>query len=608
MGLSPRGSRIAVVAALAVVALLALAGSASARTVPLYTFTGDFYDGSGSTAGTVAQATDVDVNQSTGNGFITDTARLGGSFSQFDADGDPVAFSALEGATSISLKVDGAYRIAVDNSGTATQGNIYVLTEKIVKGYRPDGTELGGNFPIGGLRAPCSLAVDTQGEVWGVDYRRSLIVEYTANGDPTGAAVSFPPVIEGLQNGACDLAIDSQDNFYLAAAGFKEGGTFYAKKFDSAGNYLYDFAGGQTQSVAVDRETDHVFALQPSPFANGEYDMEVVEYDENGDRVTSFGAPDPAHSFGGLSAATGVAVNQQTHAIYVTNGRDYGGEQHVEIFSPGEQALVPTVRTIRPGLTPTSATLKGTVDLDGGGATTDCYFEWGTNYLYGNILPCTPASPITGPGPHEVTAEVAGPLAGRALPLPARRQERQRDPRLRQRPRLPAPGPRRHLGGCWSAKSTPTERWSPRRSTPTAAKPPTGSSTGPRHATSAAAQACRCGSRHCSKCWERRGYRSCSPASKRARPTTSASSPPTTPAKSRGPKTPSSPTPWTPRSTSAPTRRCAKKWAPCCCPTAAPTSWSRPPTPAATTSAPTWSRGRSRSSPGRAPWTASSTR
>src|SRR3954451_10851776 len=229
-----RARFVALTAFTATALLVALAGPASARTIPLYTYTGDYYDGFGSTAGTVASGSDVDVNQTTGTGFLNDAARQS-SFSQFDSDGNPVAFSGLGGATSVFLNVDGSYRIAVDNSGAPSSGNIYAVSEKLIKGYHPDGTEVGGDFPIGGLRAPCSVAVDTEGDIWGVDYRRSVMVEYDSNGDLTGKSVSFPPVVLGLQNGGCDLAIDSQDNFYLAAWGFKDGFTSVAKKFDPEG-------------------------------------------------------------------------------------------------------------------------------------------------------------------------------------------------------------------------------------------------------------------------------------------------------------------------------------------------------------------------------------
>src|SRR4051812_26426314 len=96
-GAVARGTRRTLAAALvAIAALLAVAGLAAARTIPVYTYTGDYYDGAGSTAGTLVVGVDVAVNQSNGKAYVADPARLGGSISQFDADGDPLPFPALE--------------------------------------------------------------------------------------------------------------------------------------------------------------------------------------------------------------------------------------------------------------------------------------------------------------------------------------------------------------------------------------------------------------------------------------------------------------------------------------------------------------------------------
>src|SRR5215207_2271174 len=219
-----RRAGLGLAACLAVIAsFLAIAGPAAARTIPIYTYTGDYYDGFGSTAGTLAFGLDVDIDQSTGNGYVVDPGRLNGSVAKFDADGDPLAFAALDGATAIPLNSEGAEKVAVDNSGGATQGNVYVLDAKpLIWGFKPDGSPIGESFPIGGLRGACSLAVDSAGDIWGVDYRRNQMVEYGPSGAPTGEAVSFKPFAEGNLNAFCDLAIDSNDNFYLTAGGFMD--------------------------------------------------------------------------------------------------------------------------------------------------------------------------------------------------------------------------------------------------------------------------------------------------------------------------------------------------------------------------------------------------
>lgn len=409
----------ATAALLAAALVLCIAAAASARTVPVYTYTGDYYDGAGSTAGTLVAGADVAINQSNGKGYVGDPARLGGSVSQFDPDGDPLPFSALEGATAFPYAAEGSPRVAVDNSSAASQGNIYVLVNDgantVIKGWRPDGTQIAENFPIGGVRVGCSLAVDAEGDIWGVDYRRALMAEFSSTGAPTGKTVAIPPIGIGNENGACDLAIDADDNFYLTIVGPT---ISYAKKFDADGNFLYDIGAGSffsnplTLGIDVDLASGHVFLLQPTPFQNGEFNTEVVELDQNGETITAFGAPDPAHSFVGLNGPASVAVGPSAQRIYVPNGHDYGGVQHVEIFSPTAQAVVPTTKTEPPELAPTSATLKGTVDLDGGGDATTCRFEWGTDALYGQTAPCVPAAPISGAGLHAVTAIVAGLTQG----------------------------------------------------------------------------------------------------------------------------------------------------------------------------------------------------
>ena len=57
-------------------------------------------------------------------------------------------------------------------------------------------------------------------------------------------------------------------------------------------------------------------------------------------------------------------------------------------------------------------TLDGTVDLDGAGNTTECYFQWGSFGNYGQEAPCNPGSPISGAGVHEVTAQLEGLTQG----------------------------------------------------------------------------------------------------------------------------------------------------------------------------------------------------
>ena len=268
------------------------------------------------------------------------------------------------------------------------------------------------------------------------------MLEYNALGEPTGKTISYKPFTTGVYNGACSLAFDSEDNFYFVTFGYLNGvENDYGKKFDSEGHVLSSFGGSSvtTSNLTTDMTTNHVFTLETKPFEGGTAPM-VIEYDENGEAITSFGTPDPAHSFEGLEGPTAVAVAAGDQRIYVANQRDYSGTKHIDIFEKTGQATVPTVKTEPPALTPTKVTLDGTVDLDGAGNTTECYFQWGSFANYGQEAPCNPGSPISGAGVARGDRPTGRADPGSPVPLPAGREKRQRDPRLRPRSPVPAAG------------------------------------------------------------------------------------------------------------------------------------------------------------------------
>ena len=72
-----------------------------------------------------------------------------------------------------------------------------MVAEKVVKGYRPDGTEIGGGFPLGGFQRVCGIATDAEGDLWVVDYPRYKFTEYASNGVPTGNTIPFKPFATG---------------------------------------------------------------------------------------------------------------------------------------------------------------------------------------------------------------------------------------------------------------------------------------------------------------------------------------------------------------------------------------------------------------------------
>ena len=436
------GVRALAVLALAALSLLAGAAQASARTVPVYTYTGQYYDGAGSTAGTLAYPSDLDLNQTAEKGYLTDPARLGGSVSQFDGVGNPLAFSALEGATAVPLHLEAAEHVAVDNSSTSSHGNIYALAENVVKGFRPDGTELGGGFPLGGFQKTCDIAVDAEGDLWVVNYSSSKMLEYNALGESTGRSISYKPFTTGVYNGACSLSFDSEDNIYFVTFGYLNGvENDYGRKLDSEGHVLSSFGGSAvtTSNLTTDMTTNHVFTLESKPYEGGFAPM-VIEYDENGEAITSFGTPDPAHSFEGLEGPTGVAVAAGDQRVYVANQRDYGGTKHIDIFEKTGQADGSHGQDRTPG-----------ADADEGDARWNrrprrrrqhdgMLFPVGVLRELRSGSAVQSGKPDIGRGGARGDRRTGRADPGSPVPLPAGREKRQRDPRLRPRSPVPAAG------------------------------------------------------------------------------------------------------------------------------------------------------------------------
>jgi hypothetical protein len=390
-------------AALALLAVI-LPAAAPARTIAPYHYSQEFVDGTGSDAGTFRDISDVAINQQ-GRLLVLDRFRLGGSVMQFELDGDPLDFSAL-GTNSITGISDSAQSVGVDNSGTSSQGNIVVETGEgdLVRGFSAAGSEFGLPFPLAGFQQSCAAAVDPEGDIWVSDSNQSRIVEFTSLGVATGERIETPR--------PCHFAIDSQGNFYVVQQNRGEDTDERTRKYSSDGTFLYELNGVESMGVAIDPSDDSVFLAEFGP------QTRITHYDSTGTPLSTFGEPDPGNNFLGLEGGNiRMAVDPNTHDVYVAHSRDYspggGGGQnavlHVDIFEQSGEFVVPTVTTDPPNLTPSSATLRGTVDLtDGGGDTATCFFEWGTTQEYGNTLPCDPAAPHAENQIHQVTAQLEG--------------------------------------------------------------------------------------------------------------------------------------------------------------------------------------------------------
>jgi hypothetical protein len=375
-----RSVRLPALLVTALLALLALAGSAMAATSRVEV--GAF--GPGGTSGSsftgpsqlaLDQPTHrlyaYDAGASTVNGFNVSTAGT---------------YTPLAGAFPIAVPAGGGVPdLAVDVSGTASAGNLYFLSEASgLYGFTPAGAPRAGSFPVSGFGDPCGAAVDPSGHVWVGDYGAHAVKEFTAAGTPGGS------VDTSAQGSPCHVAFDGNGDLYVAMF---VGATW---RYTAASGYtsasLVD--DGPTQALTVDRATHQVYVARAD---------RVRVFDAAGTVLYSF-----ATGLAGGSIS-GVAVDQATDRVFVS---DYPNNT-IRVFGPpvpiaGATTAAATDATLF------TATLNGSANA-GGLTVTDCHFEYGLDTSYGQTAPCVPAAASipADTAEHAVTAAISGLAAHR---------------------------------------------------------------------------------------------------------------------------------------------------------------------------------------------------
>jgi hypothetical protein len=287
--------------------------------------------------------------------------------SRWNPDGTPAEFSALGsnvidgegsgdgGAGGLIFGGAGEVQIAVDDSGTATDGNIYVtqLGTKVVDVFASSGAYLGqlteykeGPEADGtslALNEPCGVAVDPSGNVY--------------VGDFSGTVHKYEPSANPPVNADNSANFGAPGNCTLAAgAGATEGFIFATRYFTGAvakldsttGEEEYEFAAaGSESTVSVNPANGRLFATR------GE---EIAEFDASGETEATEVTPPIQLE----STAFGVAVNGANDDIYITRA----GESHVEVFNAGSLLQPPAVTALDPSEGPiaggNTVTITGT--------------------------------------------------------------------------------------------------------------------------------------------------------------------------------------------------------------------------------------------------------
>ena len=349
-GPARRRMRLAVAAALALLGALALATPASAVTFARVTS----FDGSRTPGGTMAPER-MAVDESTGNVYVIDTAS--GVVDQFNRYGRYLG--QMVGATTPmgSFGFDGHEDdVAVDNSNTSTQGNVYVLGEQdpisalpVVTAFTRDGAFVCQANPSATKVA--GVAVDpTNGDLWVGDRKQGMYRLSTTNCSSRG---DVP--VDASNDAPGHMAFDSVGNLY--AAGVQDPLVKYTPPIADPPAATIDANG------VFDVETD---ATNNDVYVDEGFDVAV--YDSTGTLITSFGSTG--------TQLHGIAVDGAADHIYVEND----DTNAVEIWAQNPPTM--------DGLTVTvDGTGTGNVDADHGailgcggnaGPCTDSYIDGDT--------------------------------------------------------------------------------------------------------------------------------------------------------------------------------------------------------------------------------------
>jgi hypothetical protein len=373
-------------AALVLCALVLLVGAGSARAATLA-----FPSQSSFPVGWAAMA--IAVNHETGNVLVLDPyGSAGPSIAQYDASGTPAPFTdpALAGATELTRDdpsnpawaLHGTdARIAVDNSGTASQGTIYLANanNSTVTVFAPSGAVL-RTFDSE-LPTACGVGVAPNGNFWvgGVNRETgaSFADEYTSAGVRTGRRLHKPPSMT-LFAAMCDVRVDGD-------------GAIYARPYPVVAKYSPDlvfegvFASDAT-AMEVDATTGNLFVFVDDVGA------QIRQFTPDGELVEETGA--------GAASATvaGVALSADTRLMFVLTG-----DGQVQVFGPSVRR--PEMETPT-GVGTSVASFAGAV-WPGGVATTYRY-EYGTQPSFGSVAPAVAVDAGSGAGPVAASASLTG--------------------------------------------------------------------------------------------------------------------------------------------------------------------------------------------------------
>ena len=346
----------------------------------------------------------IAIDQSSGNVLVMEGAS--GTIKRYAPDGTPANFAALG-----SNEIDGTgpgdetpqnglafagsaeSQIAIDNSGGATSGNIYVTqsSPNLINIFSASGAYLGQLTAAGAtpFAEACGVAVDPTGAVYVGDYSAGIH--------------KFVPAANPPLNTDHTATFTTVDNPCVLAAGAgSTAGSLFATQFgggiskldSSSGTVGYVVLSDNSRGLALDPASGHLYAVTGSA---------IKEFDASGaSSVTT------VSNVALVGEALSVAVRGATGDLYVAPS----ASNNLEVFGP--TVTVPDVSTgAASSVAETTATLNGAVNPDGV-ELEECFFEYGATESYGQTAQCSESVGTIGAGssPVSVHVDVSGLAAG----------------------------------------------------------------------------------------------------------------------------------------------------------------------------------------------------
>jgi hypothetical protein len=425
-------NRLSTTFLVSIVAVVALVNAAPASANVSHALSANFGSASGSPVNPypLSAPGDVEVDQTSGDLYVTDPGNH--RIEKFDSAGNFILMfgrevnkTAVENGrpaeanvcpaaghpgdvckTGVSASTAGAFAtpgyIAVDNSGGASTGDVYIadVGNSLVSKFDSSGKIILNWGPGGRKDGSDALDLPGFGSIFGI----------TVGGPNSNLSV-------GAAHFGVNILEYTPDGAYIPPYGFASGGPL---KSDAEGNY-YMSAGGVLAKHGPEREAPSFQVGTATPLTGFNRDPSTGEiYQDTGTSIahydsgcpTEVGPCEPLDSFGssGLFGANGVAVDGETHTVYVANSTtgDIAVFGDVRPFvTTGQQSVA----------TESEVTLTGHIDPAGRGNITSCYFEYGYDQTYGHTVPCSPDPASSQPasnftGPTDVTATVTGLSSG----------------------------------------------------------------------------------------------------------------------------------------------------------------------------------------------------